>query len=262
MTVAALFIRPHEMPDLSGPDIAPSVNALIRKLERFSPLSLADRLAIDDLDASSEWVAPGKSILIEGDSPEIVLPLLEGLAYRHKDFRDGRRQILSLIVPGDICGGHGERLGAADYGVRSLTRARIVRIDSDRFLELLQTHPAIAVALHRSMLVDQAVMRAWIVNLGQRHAHERIAHLLCELAHRMSDCDLILAHGGFELPLTQQDLGSALGLTSVHINRVLQQLRAERLIEFHNGILQIHDLGRLQALADFDATYLSSLDIN
>jgi CRP-like cAMP-binding protein len=245
------------MPDPSGPNSAPSANALIRKLERFSSFSDVERQAIGDLDAASEWIAPGKPIINAGDGPEMVLPLLEGLAYRHKDFRDGRRQILSLLLPGDICGGAGELSGPVDYGVRSLSRARIARIESARFIELLQTHPAIAIALIRSALVDEAVQRAWIVNLGQRHAHERIAHLLCELAHRMSDCGLILSHGGFELPLTQQELGSALGLTSVHTNRVLQQLRAEKLIEFQGGVVHIQDAPRLRALADFDAGYLS-----
>jgi len=245
------------MPDPSGPNSVPSANALITKLERFATFSEVEREAIGDLDASSEWIAPGKSIITAGDSPEAVLPLLEGLAYRHKDFRDGRRQILSLLLPGDICGGSGELSGPADYGVRSLSRARIARIESAHFIAIVRAHPAIALALIKSALVEQAIQRAWIVNLGQRHAHERIAHLLCEVAHRMNDCGLVLSHGGFELPLTQHELGSALGLTSVHTNRVLQQLRAEQLIEFQGGVVHIHDAPRLQALADFDPAYLS-----
>ncbi len=243
------------MPDPSGPQSAP--NALIRKLERFSSFSDVEREAIGDLGAASEWIAAGKPIINAGDGPVMVLPLLEGVACQYQDFRDGRRQILSLLLPGDICGGSGEVSGPADYGVRSLSRVRIARIEAARFIALLQAHPAITIALTKSALVDQAVQRAWIVNLGQRRGHERIAHLICELAHRMSERGLLLSDGGFELPLTQQELGSMLGLTSVHTNRVLQQLRAENLIAFHNGVVHIHDAARLQALADFDAAYLS-----
>jgi CRP-like cAMP-binding protein len=227
-------------------------------LERFSTFSISDRLAIDDLERGSEWVAPATPIMTEGKALDAVIPLLEGLAYQHKDFRDGRRQIIMLLVPGDICGGHRRISGPINYGVRTLTRARIVRIPGDQFLEVLESHPAIARALNKAALVEEAILRAWIVNLGQRHAHERIAHLLCELTQRMSDCGLLLPNGDFELPLTQMELGSALGLTSVHINRILQRLRSENMIEFHGGVVRIYDLRSLQAIADFDPAYLSN----
>lgn len=255
--------RGPAMSDFPGDDpTTPSgVNALARKLERFSALDRGDRLALDDLARAAEWVPPDRSIATEGDASGAVLPLLEGLAFRHKDFRDGRRQIISLLVQGDICGGHGRLAGPTNYGVRSLTRCKIARVSVTRFVEILDDHPAIAEALNKAALVEEAVLRTWIVNLGQRHAHERMAHLLCEWAQRMADCGRLLAHGGFELPLTQQELGSALGLTSVHVNRVLQRLRAENLIAFHNGTMRIFDFDRLRSVADFDPAYLSPVGI-
>ncbi|MBA3810956.1 MAG: Crp/Fnr family transcriptional regulator [Caulobacteraceae bacterium] len=244
---------PNDSPTSSSGD-----NALIRKLERFSALACGDRLALDDLARTCEWVPPDRSIVTEGDASGAVLPLLEGLAYRHKDFRDGRRQIISLLVPGDMCGGHGRLSRPTNYGVRTLTRCKIARISRQGFVHLLDSHPAIAEALNEAALVEEAVLRTWIVNLGQRHAHERMAHLLCEWAQRMADCGRLLAHGGFELPLTQQGLGAALGLTSVHVNRVLQRLRAENLVAFQNGTVRIFDFDRLRAVADFDPAYLSA----
>ncbi|MEP6967246.1 MAG: Crp/Fnr family transcriptional regulator [Pseudomonadota bacterium] len=252
--------RPFVMTHPNGKEAAfPSdANALALKLERFFPLDRIDRLALDDLTRASEWVAPRKAILSEGDASETIVPLLAGLAYRHKDFRDGRRQILSLLVPGDICGVDGRPSGPIHYGVRALTRCLIAKAPPERFRMLLEDHPAIAGALRQASLVEEAVLRTWIVNLGQRHAHERLAHLVCELAHRMKDCRRLLSHGGFELPLTQQELGAALGLTSVHVNRVLQRLRAENLIAFQNGTMRIFDADRLRSVADFDPTYLSA----
>jgi len=237
-------------------DNAPK-SAFVSKLETFARLDDADLAALAEIELSAEAVGPNQPIVVEGQTRNWVFPLLSGLAYGHKDFRDGRRQIITLLLPGDICGGHGHLLRRAYCGVRSLTPARVGRLSAERFLELLEFHPNIAIALHRASLVDESVLHAWIVNLGQRRAHERLAHLFCEFAHRMDRLGLRRADGGFELPLTQQDLGCVLGLTSVHVNRVLQRLRAESLIEFVNGAVHIRDMGRLSAVAGFDAGYLS-----
>jgi len=248
------------MTDSAGeaPSAPSSDNALTRKLARLAPLGDADRLALEGLEHSAEWIAPGARIMAEGEPPTAIRPLLEGIACGHKDFRDGRRQIIALLLPGDICGGHGRLRAPMDHGVRALTRARVASIPADGFAAILERHPAIAEALHKAALVDQAILRAWIVNLGQRDAHERMAHLFCELAHRMEAGGLQRDDSGFRLPLTQQELGSALGLTSVHVNRVVKRLRTETLIDLDHGVLRIHDLPRLEVLADFDPAYLSN----
>lgn len=244
---------------MTDPRASPAgANALLRKLSRYATFDDPAQDAIDGLERTSEWVSRRAVLISEGETEAAVVVLWEGLAYRHKDFRDGRRQIIGLLVPGDICGGHGESSSPVDYGVRTLTRARVARINADRFLQTQADHPSIARALQRAMLVEQAIQRAWIVNLGQRKAHERIAHLLCELAQRLSDCGFSRPDGGFEVALTQDQLGSALGLTSVHVNRVLQRLRAEGFLDFDRGVVRIHEVIRLQSLADFNPAYLSN----
>jgi CRP-like cAMP-binding protein len=232
-------------------------HALLRRLERFGPLTAAEVELLDCLERSGEWAPPDTCLISEGESEPSVVALLAGLAYRHKDFRDGRRQIIGLLMPGEICGRQGFVSSPIDYGVRSLTRVRIVRIESDHFMQILREHPTISRALQRATLVEQAIQRAWTVNLGQRQALERMAHLLCELAQRMSDCGLLRPDGAFEVSLTQGQLGSVLGLTSVHVNRILQKLRAATLIDFDRGLVRIHDIDRLRSISDFNPAYLS-----
>ncbi len=251
--------RPYaRLHDGGARDELSQTNSLTRKLKRFSCFSAEDRAALDELEHSSEWISAARPILREGESVDMILPLLEGLAYRHRDLSGGRRQILALLLPGDICAGHARRPFPVDYGVRALTRVRVARIPRDRFDRILAGHGAIARALATAALIEEAVLRAWLVNLGQRDARERVAHLICELARRMEDCGLLLGHGGFDLPLTQQELGSALGLTNVHVNRILRRLRDENLMDLQRGVVRIHDLERLQRVADFDPAYLSS----
>jgi CRP-like cAMP-binding protein len=137
-----------------------------------------------------------------------------------------------------------------------MTRSRISRVPVDRFIRRLERRPAIAQALQFAAAREEAILRAWMANLGQRAAYERLAHLICEIAQRMASRGLVFANGGFELPLTQQELGWALGLTSVHVNRVLRRLRDEGLIDFRNGLVQPNDLTRLQTVAGFDPGYL------
>jgi CRP-like cAMP-binding protein len=215
-------------------------------------------MALDHLEHSSEWISSAHPILREGEAEEMVLPLLDGLAYQHKDLRGGRRQIIAVLLPGDLCSGYGRRTSPMDYGVRALTQVRIARIPKESFDRILACHGAIADAMATAAVVEEAVLRAWLVNLGQRDARERVAHLICELARRMADCGLLLIHGGFDLPLTQQELGSALGLTNVHVNRILRRLRDEDLMDIQRGVVRIQDLERLQRVADFDPAYLSS----
>ncbi|HEX4196585.1 MAG TPA: Crp/Fnr family transcriptional regulator [Caulobacteraceae bacterium] len=229
---------------------------LTRRLARLWPLEAADCKALEDLVRDSEWVGPDVALLKAGDDPDVVIALLDGLAYEHQDFAAGRRQITGLRFPGDLCDGHFALSGPVDYGVLTLTRSRISRIPVDRFVRRLERRPAIAQALQLAAAREEVILRAWMANLGQRPAYERLAHLICEVAQRMASRGLLFANGGFELPLTQQELGWALGLTSVHVNRVLRRLRDEGLIEVRSGLVQPRDLERLQTVAGFDPSYL------
>ena len=255
--MVALFAS-RKVPTRSASDSISAGDALFRKLQRFAAFSDTERAGLDGLVATFEYAPAGQSIVAERETPAHTLILLEGLACRHKDFRDGRRQILAVLTPGDICAGEDWPFAPLDHGVFGLTTVKIARVAANDFVELLERHAPIAAALRTAALVDQAVQRAWTANLGQRNALERAAHLLCELFHRMTDRGLAVADGGFELPLTKHDLGSALGLTEVQVNRVSRRLRAEGLAELQVGAVRILDLTRLQRLADFDPGYLSA----
>ena len=233
-------------------------NALIQRLQSLSDLTPIERSALWELLDAWEWFPAGAVIEREGDCSGSVHGLLAGLACRHKDLGDGRRQIIAILFPGDLSRDLAGASRPTDHHVRTLTRAKVVRIALHHLEAVIAANPGIERALHVATIVEAAVLRAWIVNLGQRRAHERLAHLFCEMAHRMVSCDLSRPDGSFELPLTQKELGTALGLTSVHVNRVLQKLRAEALVEFANGVLRIRELDRLQGIANFDPAYLSA----
>lgn len=256
MGAVALYPRSRTMDGRAPFEGASSTETADCGFNLLHGLDQDERRALDRLLGEGRWVAVGEVVLGEGRAPDGVCLLLEGWACRCKDFRDGRRQIAALLIPGDLIH-HGDATHprAGDHAVRALTRARIAWIAPEAVAAALGDWPALARALRMAAAIEQATVRAWVVNLGQRPAHERIAHLFCEVAERLSAA----GRGGptsFELPLTQQALGWALGLTTVHVNRVLQQLRGEGLIDFHDRVLTIFDSARLKMLADFDGAYL------
>lgn len=233
-----------------------SAGAVGRNLGRLHGLDENERGALDRLLGEGHWVGAGEVVLGEGRAPDGVCMLLEGWACRCKDFRDGRRQIAALLIPGDLIHyGDATHPRAGDHAVRALTRARIAWIAPEAVTAALRDYPGLAQALRMAAAIEPATVRAWVVNLGQRPAPERTAHLFCELAQRLNVADRP-SPAVFALPLTQQALAWALGLTPVHVNRVLQQLRGEGLIDFHDGVLTISDSPRLRTLADSDGAYL------
>ncbi|MGI8839910.1 MAG: Crp/Fnr family transcriptional regulator [Caulobacteraceae bacterium] len=265
-------------------------------LDRLHGLDGDDRVALARLFGATQWVGPGEVVAPEGGAAGGLCALLDGWACRCKDFHDGRRQIIALLIPGDLLlQDHVPRAGAADHAVITLTEATIAWIPQEAMATVLRDHPGIARALRTAAAVELSALRAWLVNLGLRSAQQRMAHLFCELAARLEPIPIGLnqpdrdkraptrtperfpvarpvstfAEGvaaladrrsptAFDLPLTQQALGWALGLTTVHVNRVLQQLRRDGLIDFRGGVLAIPDPARLEALAGFDRAYLAA----
>ncbi len=227
---------------------------LVAKLEKFARLSQEDRDALASLCEDAREMGARRNIIREGERPDHVHLVVEGWAARYKLLPDGARQITAFLVPGDFCDLHVTILGEMDHSIMTLTRAKVAYIARST-MEALTERPGLVRAFWWATLVDEAVLRSWIVNVGRRDAFEAIGHLMCELYVRMKTIGLTADHC-FELPLTQEELGDALGLTPVHVNRVLQRMRAEALISFKAGLLTILDYRRLESASGFNSNYL------
>jgi CRP-like cAMP-binding protein len=226
----------------------------IENLELFAELSEVDRAAVAALPITVRRFEAEEDIVSEGDALSQCRLLISGLAFRHKTLPDGRRQIISFHVPGEICDVEGLLL-AMDHSVAALSRVEVGFIAHAAMEALLDRHPAITRALWRNELVNSAVAREWMVGMGRRSAYARIAHLFCEVFARLGSVGLV-DRNRCRFPLTQTHLSDALGLSLVHTNRVLQALRADGLISFRGGELTVHDWPGLQAAGEFDPSYL------
>lgn len=233
-----------------------TANALTRHIEVFTRLSQDDRTLLDRLARRTiREVAARRDIIREGDAPRSVLLVLEGWACRYKTLPDGRRQIVAFFVPGDFCDPHIYMLREMDHSIASITPLRLAEIARDDFEKLIAEHPSMVQALWWDELVTLAIQREWTLNLGQRTAFERIAHLLCELHVRLHSVGQTNGNS-MAFPLTQVDLADATGLTAVHVNRTLQELRKSGLIELQSKTLTIPNMDALKDAAMFNDNYL------
>ncbi len=233
-------------------------NPLISKLERGADLAPEDRAMLEAVVRRPREVSARKDLIHEGDAPSDVHLVLDGFACRYKLLPNGRRQIMALLIPGDFCDFcdfHVAILGAMDHGIRTLTPCTMVRIPRETIEELTTQYPRIRRALWWCTLVDEAILREWLVNMGQRPADKQTAHLICELLVRLQSVRRA-TENSFELHLTQTELGDAMGLSVVHVNRSLQHLRHEGLIVLKDKILTIPDVVRMKEYAEFNPNYL------
>jgi CRP-like cAMP-binding protein len=229
--------------------------ALIRRLKIVANLDPDDERRLTDVCSDVRTVSAKEDILSDHERPEHLHLILHGWAARYKVLPGGDRQIVGILIPGDFCDLHVTILGQMDHGIVALTACRVAYIDSRALDAVVLERPRIARALWWSTLVDEGVLRSWIVNNGRRDAYTRIAHLLCEMHARMEMIGLV-EQDRLDLPLTQEDLADATSLTAVHTNRTLQRLRADGMIELRGKVLTIKDLQGLQRAAGFDPTYL------
>lgn len=230
-------------------------NPLIMKLEHAGGLEDADRATLMALSAVTRQVEAHCALSHEGDRPETVHLVMEGRAFRYKLLPNGKRQILGLLLPGDFCDFHVAILARRDHSIGTLTPCRIAEIRSATILDITTRLPNVARAFWWATLVDESILREWLTGLGKRQSLERIAHLFCELLLRLQAVGHATA-SGYDLRLTQLELADVAGLSSVHVNRVLQELRKQGLIEFRHSHLKILDLSRVRTLCDFDSNYL------
>jgi CRP-like cAMP-binding protein len=235
--------------------LAPMAN----RLGRGKALAPADSDTVLAMPHIVREYEAGQYLLREGDRPKYCSFMLSGFVYRHKFVGDGGRQIVSIHIPGDFIDLQNMLLGTADHNIQALTGTVIAQIDSEVVAAHSFTHPAIGRAFWRESLVEASIFREWVANIGRRDARSRTAHLLCELATRrqaagLGDCDT------FDLPMTQEQLGDALGLTAVHVNRTLKNLHEDRLIKRSKRSVQIADWAGLRDTADFTSGYLHLTD--
>lgn len=228
---------------------------LIRKLNRRVKLGADEIDALRRLPYEIDELDRGCYLVREGDAPGHCMALISGFLYRSKMTGDGARQIISVHLQGDLVCAHDHLLGEADHSIQALTRVRVAYIPQEALLSAIEAYPVLAHALWRDNLIDASVAREWMLNLGRRKARQRVAHFMCEMAVRSKAagaCDGLR----YAWPLTQEELGDATGLTSVHTNRTLQSLRREKLVDVGRGKIHIVDWMGLQTAGDFTVSYL------
>jgi CRP-like cAMP-binding protein len=229
---------------------------LIRKLEERDVLSAEEKEVLASALSRPRSVKADEDMVREGDRPSESILIVEGFASRYKVLQSGRRQITAIHVPGDFVDLHGFLLKKMDHAVGTLTPCTIATIPHDKLRDITERYPHLARLLWLSTLVDSSIHREWLVAMGRRSAREHMAHIVCELFVRLELVGLTQGDT-FQMPVTQAELGDTLGISTVHVNRVLQELRGEGLITWRGEKLTIHDFERLKEVAEFDPTYLS-----
>lgn len=230
-------------------------NTFVRKLERFGPLSTEEQAILAKLTAHPRKFAARKDLIREGDRPGPVFVDLEGWACRYKILPNGTRQIVGYLMPGDSCDLHVALLAEMDHSIQTIREALVARIERHEMNAVLVAHRGIAQAMYIAQLIDEGTMRAWITSMGRRSSIERVAHLMCELYVRARNVGVITERT-LTLPLSQTILADSLGMTPVHLNRVLRTLKTNGAMYLGRNNLTILDPEMLVNLAGFDDNYL------
>jgi CRP-like cAMP-binding protein len=248
-------------PDRAAPRIAMPTDEprplhwLTEKLERLHTLDEKDREKLAALPMRLERAPRLHRLVREGDRPDHCCLLVEGFASRYKDLRSGARQIVSFHLRGDLLDIQHLLLSEADHSVETITPALVGWIPMQELLRLVWERPAIGKALWRDCLIDASIFREWVLNVGQRDAKSRIAHMLCEFVVRCEASGLGSPES-IVVPITQGHIAEATGLTPVHVNRMLQALRSEGALERGTKNARVADMKLLRSIAGFDPAYL------
>lgn len=237
-------------------DPASALEPMLRKLRLWASLSPSDEEALLALPYTVQMVPKHRSIITEGDVISHCWLMVTGFCVRYKFVGDGGRQIVSIHMKGDLVDLQNALLGVADHGVQTLTACKMAKIPIDAIKRLTDINPTIKDGLWFDTLVDGSIHREWVANVGRRDARARVAHLLCEFALKL---DAISAGEqlDYELPMTQDQLADATGMTPVHVNRVLRSLTSEGLIKrLSSKSIIIGDWKALAGAGDFHRAYL------
>ncbi len=222
---------------------------------RRRELSAEERAALEAALSAPVTLPARRTIVRRSEPVKHSTMLISGIMCRYMDARDGYRQLVSLELPGDFVDLHGYPLQRLDHDLATLTECVVATVPHERLTELIEAFPHLGRLLWFSSLLDAAMHREWIFRLGRLESTGRLAHLLCETYTRLAAVGRV-EDGAFDFPLTQQDMGEACGLTSVHINRTVRRLREAGLAEVGKGQVQIFDVPALAALGEFNSDYL------
>jgi CRP-like cAMP-binding protein len=225
------------------------------RLNRLVELSSVERAAIDRISYKTTTLKPGLLLVKEENPPRTCALLLDGFAIRTKFSSDGARQIIAIQLPGDALDLQQLYLEEADHNVEPLTTVTIADMLRSDIQHVAEQHPNVMRAILIENQIEASISREWLLNIGRRGAKQRLAHMICEVATRLSDPSSDDRHG-FYLPMTQDQLGDATGLTPVHVNRMLMELEREGSISRIKRHIHIHDWQRLVLTGDFSETYL------
>lgn len=226
-----------------------------RKLRSLSDIQESDLAILSEASRERRTITPGSDIISEFDEPDDVHLITSGFAFRYKLTEEGQRQIFAYLLPGDLCDLHVALLTRMDHSIGTVGPCEMVLMSRRKVMSLIEEHPRIARALWLCNLVDAAVLREWLLNMGRRPANKRIAHLFCEIHERMAAVDFA-GPDSFDLPIPQATLADTVGLSDIHVNRSLRDLREAGLVTFRKHTVAIPDVDRLRDYAGYDATYL------
>lgn len=228
---------------------------LFAGLNTIADVSLMQKELLAKLPLRLVSLSEGADVLREGEAPTDSCLVLSGVMCRYKIVGDGRRQIVSLHLPGDLPDLQGLYLDNADHGLSAMSASRVALIPNEALRRLIAENPSVGVLLAKMIAVDGSILREWIANIGRRDAAQRMAHLICEFFVRMRALgfaeDKIVS-----LPLTQSELGDATGILAVHVNRVMQLLRGRGLISSRGNHHRVDDWPGLKRMGDFNPAYL------
>lgn len=230
-------------------------NRLVRKLDATTGLTEEETRAILELPLTVRELRADQDIVSIGDVPSQCSIILDGWACRYKMVSGGDRQIMSFHLPGDMVDAQSLFLKTMDHSIASITPLKLAQIQHRDLHDLLRRFPNIGMAVTRDILVDAAIFREWLVGVGRRSAHQRIAHIFCEMATKARVVGLA-DDPTYPWPVTQEELADALGLSSVHVNRVLSDLKGWGLVSLTRKSFITEDWDGLAALGQFDPHYL------
>ena len=231
------------------------IEPFLLKLRARDDLSPEEEQAVSGLVGSFADVAKDRTVIRHGEELQHSVLLLSGWLARAKDLPGGERQLAELHVPGDFADLHSFTLKRLDHDVISITACKLALVPHNRLREITERHPHLTRLFWLMTNIDASIQREWTLSLGQRTAISRMAQLFCELNVRLAIGGLVQGNS-FDFPLTQVELGQCLGLTSVHVNRTLQELRRRGVVELQGGRLTILDPVALRNVAEFDDAYL------